>query len=85
MSWKKYKSQWIKYNNKFYYATKEGRLYGAGWKTINGNRYYFENWTAVTNVVKKDPATNLYGYLDSRGKFTTEWIAHNNSKIMQDM
>ncbi|WP_288200367.1 hypothetical protein, partial [Blautia sp. CAG:257] len=56
---KKYKSQWIKYNNKFYYATKEGRLYGAGWKTINGNRYYFEDWTAVTNVVKKDPATNL--------------------------
>ena len=77
---KKYKSQWIKYNNKFYYATKEGRLYGAGWKTINGNRYYFEAWTAVTNVVKKDPDTKLYGYLDSRGKFTTEWIAHNNSK-----
>lgn len=77
---KKYKSKWIKYNNKFYYATKEGRLYGAGWKTINGSRYYFENWTAVTNVVKKDPDTNLYGYLDSRGKFTTEWIAHNNSK-----
>ena len=77
---KKYKSQWIKYNNKFYYATKEGRLYGAGWKTINGNRYYFEDWTAVTNVVKKDPDTKLYGYLDSRGKFTTEWIAHNNSK-----
>ena len=24
--------------------------------------------------------TKLYGYLDSRGKFTTEWIAHNNSK-----
>lgn len=77
---KKYKSQWIKYNNKYYYATRTGKLYGGGWKTINGGRYYFKNWTAVTNTVMKDPSTNKYGYLNSRGRYETEWIAYNNSK-----
>lgn len=77
---KKYKNQWIKYNNKYYYATRTGRLYGGGWKTINGGRYYFKDWTAVTNKTVKDPSTNKYGYLNSRGKYETEWITYDPSK-----
>lgn len=75
-----YKNQWIKYNDKFYYAIKDGKLCGGGWKNIDGGRYYFENWTAVTSTVLKDPSTGKYGWLDSRGKYATEWIAYNNSK-----
>lgn len=77
---KKYKNQWIKYNNKYYYAIKDGRLCGGGWKTIDGGKYYFKNWTAVTRTVMKDPSTGKYGWLDGRGKYQTEWIAYNNSK-----
>lgn len=78
----KYKNTWIKYNNKYYYAGKEGKLCGSGWHTINGGRYYFENWTAVTNKIKQDPQNNKWGWLDPGkcGKHVYGWIAYNNSQ-----
>lgn len=75
---KMYKGTWIKYNNKYYYAASNGLLATNGWRTIGGSYYYFKNCTALTNYnIKKD---NVYGRLDSRGKFVTGWMVANDSK-----
>lgn len=76
----RYKGTWIKYNNKYYYAASNGVLAANGWRTIKGGRYYFENCTAVTNRTMKDPSTGKWGWLDSRGRYATEWIIMDDAK-----
>ena len=79
-----YKSKWIKYNNKYYFACSTGVLADNGWRRIkmNGTYYYFlfKNCTAVTNKsgVQHD---GTYGSLDSMGRFVTAgWVIVNNSR-----
>ena len=47
------KGKWVKYNGRYYYASKSGVLAENGWKRIktDGRFYYFyfKNLTAVTN------------------------------------
>lgn len=76
----RYKGTWIKYNNKYYYAASNGVLASNGWRNIKGGRYYFQNCTAVTNKRVKDPSTNKWGWLDSRGRYSTEWIIMDDAK-----
>lgn len=76
----RYKGTWIKYNNKYYYAASNGVLAANGWRTIRGGRYYFRNCTAVTNKTMKDPSTGKWGWLDSRGRYATEWIIMDDAK-----
>ena len=79
-----YKSKWIKYNNKYYFACSTGVLADNGWRRIkmNGTYYYFlfKNCTAVTN--KSGVQHNgTYGSLDSMGRFVTAgWVIVNNSR-----
>lgn len=81
---KVYKSTWVKYNGKYYYASKNGVLAEKGWKRIktDGKYYYFyfQNCTAVTNKtgVKRGSQT---GILDGRGRFISGgWFVYNNNK-----
>lgn len=81
---KVYKSTWVKYNGKYYYASKNGVLAENGWKRIktDGKYYYFyfKNCTAVTNKtgIKRG---NQTGILDGRGRFISGgWFVYNNSK-----
>lgn len=81
---KVYKSTWVKYSGKYYYASKNGVLAEKGWKRIktDGKYYYFyfQNCTAVTNKtgIKRG---NTTGILDGRGRFITGgWFVFNNSK-----
>lgn len=75
---KMYKGTWIKYNNKYYYAASNGNLATNGWRTIRNEYYYFKNCTALTNYnIKKG---DVYGRLDSRGKFVTGWMVANDAK-----
>ena len=76
---KMYKGTWIKYKNKYYLATRGGKLIVSGWRTYRGEKYYFKNCVALTNqnIQYKD---GTYGYLDSRGRFNTGWTIISNSK-----
>lgn len=75
---KMYKGTWIKYNNKYYYAASNGNLATNGWRTIRGGYYYFKSCAALTNYnIKRG---NVYGRLDSRGKFITGWMVANDAK-----
>ena len=76
----RYKGTWVKYNNKYYYAASNGVLASNGWRNIRGGRYYFQNCTAVTNKTMKDPSTGKWGWLDSRGRYSTEWIIMDDAK-----
>lgn len=73
-----FKSTWIHYRNKWYYAQSNGVLYKSGWKKISGAYYYFQgDFTAKTNAfVKKG---NVNGYLDANGKFCTGWVITSNA------
>ena len=79
-----YTSKWIKYNNKYYYASGTGILAENGWKRIKSEGkfyyFYFRNLTAVTNksgVVCK----GIHGSLDSRGRFVSAgWVVINNKR-----
>ena len=75
-----YKSIWIHYNNKWYYAGSDGVLYKSGWKKIKGSYYYFNSdYTVKTNqTVTKN---GVKGYVDSRGKFySSGWVIINDAK-----
>lgn len=77
---KMYKNQWIRYNNKWYYAGSDGVLYKDGWKYISGYYYYFNSdFTVKTNcAVTKD---GKKGYVDSRGRFLKSgWLIINDAK-----
>lgn len=75
---KMYKGTWIKYGGKYYYAASNGNLATNGWRTIRGNYYYFKSLKAVTNTnIKRG---NVYGRLDSRGKFVTGMMVANAAK-----
>lgn len=73
-----FKSTWIHYRNKWYYAQSNGVLHKSGWKKINGSYYYFQgDFTAKTNAfVQKG---NVNGYLDANGKFCTGWVITSNA------
>ena len=79
-----YKNKWIKYNNKYYYASGNSTLIENGWKRLksDGKYYYFlfQNCTAVTNKsgVKRG---GVYGSLDSRGRFIEAgWVVASNKR-----
>lgn len=75
---KMYKGTWIKYGGKYYYAASNGNLATNGWRTIRGSYYYFKSLKAVTNTnIKRG---NVYGRLDSRGKFVTGMMVANSAK-----
>lgn len=75
---KAFKNTMIKYNNKWYYAEPDGQLARDEWKKINGNWYYFQKFTTLTNAFRwKD---NTYGWLDGQGKFCTGWVVLSNSE-----
>ena len=75
---KMYKGTWIKYNGYYYYAASNGTLATNGWRTIRGDYYYFKSLKAVTNYnIKRG---NVYGRLNSRGKFITGWMVANDAK-----
>lgn len=63
-----YKSTWIHFMDKWYYAGSDGALYQNGWGYIDGGYYYFNSdFTVLTNQpVTKD---GVAGYVDSRGTF----------------
>lgn len=67
-----YKSTLIRYQNKWYYADKNGVLKKSGWQKSGKYWYYFSNYTAVTNKSMKRGSVN--GYLDSQGRFSTGWV-----------
>lgn len=68
----------ISYKGKWYYASANGTLRKSGWQKVDGNYYYFKNYTAVKNTFIKKNGVN--GYLDSKGKFCTGWLTVSNSK-----
>lgn len=75
---KMYKGTWIKYNGYYYYAASNGTLATNGWRTIRGDYYYFKSLKALTNYnIKRG---NVYGRLNSRGKFVTGWMVANDAK-----
>ena len=75
---KMYKGTWIKYGGKYYYAASNGNLATNGWRTIRGSYYYFKSLKAVTNTnIKRG---NVYGRLDSRGRFVTGMMVANAAK-----
>lgn len=81
---KVYKSQWIKYNGKYYYASKNGILAESGWKRIKADGkyyyFYFQNCVALTNKSGMKRGST-YGILDSRGRFVKAgWFVYNNKK-----
>ena len=81
---KVYKSKWVKYNGRYYYASKSGVLAENGWKRIktDGRFYYFyfQNLTAVTNKTGVEH-NGTYGSLDSRGRFIEAgWVIVNNNR-----
>ena len=67
-----YKNTLIRYQNKWYYADKNGVLKKSGWQKSGKYWYYFSNYTAVTNKSMKRGSVN--GYLDSQGRFSTGWV-----------
>ena len=81
---KVYKSKWVKYNGRYYYASKSGVLAENGWKRIktDGRFYYFyfKNLTAVTNKTGVEH-NGTYGSLDGRGRFIEAgWVVVNNNR-----
>ncbi|MDC7289791.1 L,D-transpeptidase [Blautia schinkii] len=73
-----FKSTWISYKKKWYYAQSNGVLHKSGWKKIDGNYYYFQgDFTAKTNAFVK--RGNVNGYLDANGKFCTGWVITSNA------
>lgn len=75
---KLFKSTWISYKNKWYYAQSNGVLYKSGWKKIDGNYYYFQgDFTTKTNAFVKRGSVN--GYVDNKGKFCTGWVITSNA------
>lgn len=81
---KVYKSKWIKYNGKYYYASGSGVLAENGWKRIKADGrfyyFYFQNLTAVTNKSGVECNGN-HGSLDSRGRFVSAgWVVVNNKR-----
>lgn len=80
---KVYKSQWIKFNNKYYCASSSGALYVNGWRRIScgGQKYYFyfKNCVALTN--RRIKRGDTYGTLDERGRFIEAgWVVVNSSR-----
>lgn len=75
---KLFKSTWITYKGKRYYAGSNGVLYANGWKKISGAYYYFqEDFTVKTNTFATRNGVN--GYLDSKGKYCTGWVVVDNA------
>ena len=79
---KRYKSTWIKYKGKYYYAKRKGNLAFRGWQRLKINKskywFYFDNCKAKTSCkISKD---GVSGYLDSRGRFTTGWVIVNDKQ-----
>lgn len=68
---KVYKSQWIKFNKKYYCASRNGSLYVNGWRRVScgGHKYYFyfKNCAAQTN--QKIKRGDVYGTLDGQRPF----------------
>ena len=80
---KVYKSQWIKFNKKYYCASRNGSLYVNGWRRVScgGHKYYFyfKNCAAQTN--QKIKRGDVYGTLDGRGRFIESgWVVVNSSR-----
>ncbi|MDO5390424.1 MAG: L,D-transpeptidase family protein [Eubacteriales bacterium] len=69
-------NKWIKYNNKWYYATEDGSL-AKGWVKIKDSMYYFND-----DCTSKRTAAATYngkkGYLDDNGKFVTNALIKLN-------
>ena len=69
-------NKWIKYNNKWYYATADGSL-AKGWVKIKDSMYYFND-----DCTSKRTSTATYngkqGYLDDNGKFVTNALLKMN-------
>ena len=81
---KVYKSKWVKYNGRYYYASQSGVLAEHGWTRIrtDGRFYYFyfKNLTAVTNKTGVEH-NGTYGSLDGRGRFIEAgWVVVNNNR-----
>lgn len=74
---KMYKNTLIYYKNRWFYADANGVLLKNGWKKVDGNYYYFDNYRAVTKKFVKKNGVN--GYLDANGKFTQGWVIVSNS------
>ena len=69
---KVYKSQWIKFNNKYYCASKNGILYVNGWRRVScgGHKYYSTLktvWPGDAN--QKIKRGDVYVNFDGRGRF----------------
>lgn len=77
---KMYKNTWIRYKNKWYYASSNGTLYKSGWKKIKGGYYYFnKDYTVKTNAAVT--RNGKRGYVDSKGKFhSAGWVIVNDAK-----
>ena len=79
---KVYKSQWIKFNNKYYCASKNGILYVNGWRRVScgGHKYYFYFKDCVAQTNQKIKRGDVYGTLDGRGRFIESgWVVVNSS------
>lgn len=69
-------NKWVKYKNKWYYATSDGSM-AKGWTKIKDSMYYFNS-----DGTSKRTAAATYngkkGYLDDNGKFVTNALIKLN-------
>ena len=80
---KVYKSKWIKFNKKYYCASKNGILYVNGWRRVScgGHKYYFYFKDCVAQTNQKIKRGDVYGTLDGRGRFIESgWVVVNSSR-----
>ena len=73
-----YKNTLIRYNNNWYFASKNGVLRQRGWQKVGSYWYYLDNYVVQTNQAATRNGAN--GYLDSQGRFITksEWVIVND-------
>ena len=80
---KMYKTQWIKFNGKYYCASSKGILYANGWRRLKcgDQKYYFYFKDCVAQTNKKIKRGDTYGTLDSRGRFVESgWVVVNSGR-----